>query len=538
MYALLGKSGSGKTTLLHILSGYDDFDSGEIKVQGRVISIFQNYELIDALNVYENIFLGKHAESEDFVLLEKMQITKLLKQYPQELSGGQKQRVCIARAMVAKADILCCDEPTAALDLENKKVVLEILKSYAENHIVIITTHDVDEAMEYANGIYRIVDKHLQYKNISHSLKSKCLLERFTECNSQQLKRILRKINHTTSCLFCAIFISLLIILQLLCIVKNTLFTISDTSYALDANMVCIETKNQEVVQKALPYLTVHSIYVNEKEYMVGAYPYINNPNELKITGNKPRGINILVNQNVVHEVLGSEWKNQEIVVCLQVNPYIYRVNVRVIGVVEEKDTEELHVYYNLDGWKEYMHSKILSDGKSLEQLFDETLIQFVKSVPYAKVQTTLDRLNQNPNIDAYSPFLEEKHKRKEEVQLYKYVCMGCIGSVVLLTIIFILVFTQKEIAYQSRGYAVMIANGVDAKVIKKTYLKTKETGIILFCFVDGIVLFLLEKIIPFSFVYVFGYVIGLVAFSVCISLWMFQFGMKKHVAMMLKSEV
>ena len=538
MYFLLGKSGSGKTTLLNILSGYDDFDAGEIHVQGSVVSIFQNYELIDALNVYENIFLGRNVDNEDLSILDSMHITELLKQYPKGLSGGQKQRVSIARAMVAKADILCCDEPAATLDFENRQVVLEILRKYAEKHIVIVASHDVDSAVKYADGIYRIVNRQLQYVDVSHHLNRVCLSEKQPVFNRQQLNRFFRKINHKTSCLFHCVCIVLLIILQSLCIVENTLFSIPDTHLSLNANMIRVEVKNQEAVQKAQPCIKVNSIFENTNEYSVNVYPYISNPQQLKITGKLPQHTDVLVNQNVVREVLNGVWKNKEITMCLQVIPYIYRVNARVCGVVEEVDTDEMHVYYDEQGMEEYMHTVSLSDGRTLKDLFQENNTYFVKRVAYEKLRNTLDRLNENPNIDARSEFLEEKQKQKEEMQAYRYVCVSGIVVIVLLTLIFVFVFTKKEMECQMKGYVVMIANGVDEKAIRMAYLKIKESGIILFCFVDGIVLFLLGKIIHFPWIIVFGYFVGIVVLSAGVSLWMFQTSIKKHVACTLKSEV
>ena len=129
-YVLWGESGCGKSTLLNIIAGFDQFDSGNIKINEKVMMVFQNYELIDELNVYDNIFLGRKITSKSQELCSKLKIDHLFKQFPNELSGGQKQRAGIARALISQPSIICCDEPTESLDVENKQIVLEILKEY------------------------------------------------------------------------------------------------------------------------------------------------------------------------------------------------------------------------------------------------------------------------------------------------------------------------------------------------------------------------------------------------------------------------
>ncbi len=146
MVFLLGKSGSGKSTLLHLLGGLDSPSSGELIVDGRssvsfaprdydyyrntyVGFVFQEVNLIDDLNVYENIALalelqGKKAErSEIMKALERVELIGLADRKTSELSGGQKQRVAIARALIKDPQVILADEPTGALDSETGRVV-------------------------------------------------------------------------------------------------------------------------------------------------------------------------------------------------------------------------------------------------------------------------------------------------------------------------------------------------------------------------------------------------------------------------------
>lgn len=180
--SIIGKSGSGKSTLLHMIGGLDTPSSGEVRIDGRDISgmtreeltifrrrqvgfIFQNYNLVPDLNVYENIVLpveldGKRVDTA-FVgeLLQLLQLEEKKEAMPGNLSGGQQQRVAIARALAAKPKIVLADEPTGNLDSVTSHEVMGLLrivaKQYAQTTILI--THDMDIA-QMADTIVHIED--------------------------------------------------------------------------------------------------------------------------------------------------------------------------------------------------------------------------------------------------------------------------------------------------------------------------------------------------------------------------------------------
>ena len=175
---ILGASGSGKSTLLNIIGGNLNCDSGEIWLDGECISdyndheydkyrslvignIFQDYNLIDYLNVTENVLLGYSdgLSKKEIALLFK-QLGIYDKRYDKvvNLSGGEKQRVAIARALVNNPDIVLADEPTGALDSKNGIEVMEILSKIALNKLVIVVSHDNYLANKYASRIINIKD--------------------------------------------------------------------------------------------------------------------------------------------------------------------------------------------------------------------------------------------------------------------------------------------------------------------------------------------------------------------------------------------
>lgn len=184
MVFLLGKSGSGKSTLLHLLGGLDSPSSGELIVDGRssvsfaprdydyyrntyVGFVFQEVNLIDDLNVYENVALalelqGKKAErSEIMKALERVELIGLADRKTSELSGGQKQRVAIARALVKNPQVILADEPTGALDSETGRVVFSLLKELSKEKLVIVASHDKESAERFGDRIIELRDAHV-----------------------------------------------------------------------------------------------------------------------------------------------------------------------------------------------------------------------------------------------------------------------------------------------------------------------------------------------------------------------------------------
>ncbi len=180
--AVVGTSGSGKSTLLHMLGGLDRPDSGKVYVDGKDIFslkeeeltifrrrkigfVFQSYNLVPVLSVYENVVLpveldGKKADR-TFVndILDTLGIREKAANLPGQLSGGQQQRAAIARALAAKPAILLCDEPTGNLDSRTSQDVLGLLKISGQkfSQTIVMITHN-EEIAQMADRIIRIED--------------------------------------------------------------------------------------------------------------------------------------------------------------------------------------------------------------------------------------------------------------------------------------------------------------------------------------------------------------------------------------------
>ena len=199
---ILGKSGSGKSTLLNLLGGIDSYDRGEIYFYDKQFSsfkekdfdyyrnscvgfIFQDFNLLDNLSVFENVRLALDLQSKKdnekiIELLNKMSVSHLKNRKISELSGGQKQRVAIARALVKNPKIILADEPTGALDSDTSTEIFKILQSLAKDRLVVVVTHNKELAYEYAERIIEIRDgfilKDLVRTNLNDSKDSQSTL--------------------------------------------------------------------------------------------------------------------------------------------------------------------------------------------------------------------------------------------------------------------------------------------------------------------------------------------------------------------------
>ena len=179
---IVGSSGSGKSTLLHLFGGLDEPTSGKVFVDGKEIYqlkkdalcifrrrkigfVFQSYNLVPVLNVYENVVLPVELDGDkvDTAYIKEviglLGLNKKLESLPSQLSGGQQQRVAIARALAAKPAILLADEPTGNLDSATSQDVLGLLRVTSErfHQTIVMITHN-EEIAQMADRIIRIED--------------------------------------------------------------------------------------------------------------------------------------------------------------------------------------------------------------------------------------------------------------------------------------------------------------------------------------------------------------------------------------------
>lgn len=193
--AVMGPSGCGKSTLLNILGLLDNPTSGELYFDSTEVSkykekqrtnlrkanvgfVFQSFNLIDELTVFENVELpllylkvsASERKKKVEEVLDRMKIAHRRKHFPQQLSGGQQQRVAIARAVVANPKLILADEPTGNLDSANGEEVMKLLSELnKEGTTIVMVTHSPSDA-EYAHRIVQLFDGHIVTENIKKIL--------------------------------------------------------------------------------------------------------------------------------------------------------------------------------------------------------------------------------------------------------------------------------------------------------------------------------------------------------------------------------
>lgn len=181
--AILGESGSGKTTLLNVIGGLDQYDSGDMVINGKSTKdfkdkdwdayrnnsigfVFQSYNLIGHQGIIDNVELGmtlsgvskKERRKKAEEALERVGLKEHIHKKPSQLSGGQMQRVAIARALANDPDILLCDEPTGALDSQTSVQIMNLIQEVAKDKLVIMVTHNADLAHKYADRTIHFAD--------------------------------------------------------------------------------------------------------------------------------------------------------------------------------------------------------------------------------------------------------------------------------------------------------------------------------------------------------------------------------------------
>jgi len=214
---ITGKSGSGKSTLLNMLGGLDNITRGDIIADGNRLSeftpadydryrnsyigfIFQDYCLLDDLTIQQNIELVldlNHQQDKSIIkhILDKVHLPNCENRYPRELSGGQKQRVAIARALVKDPYLILADEPTGNLDSKTAKQIMKILKDLSKTRLVVVVSHNLEDAEEYGDRIIELADGEIirdeqkmeGYEDKLELINGKMILPHFKEITQEEI---------------------------------------------------------------------------------------------------------------------------------------------------------------------------------------------------------------------------------------------------------------------------------------------------------------------------------------------------------------
>lgn len=458
MVGIIGQSGCGKSTLLNIIAGLDNDYQGDVLINHQniksvlnkkyyrknVISfLYQNYHLIDFMSVYQNCFLycklkGKHCSHKEFErLLTVFELKDYQKKKVGELSGGQKQRVALIRALLCDCPILLCDEPTGALNPENKEKIFQFLKLYSHRHLIIIVSHDNSLVKKYAH--YVIDFYHLQH----HYQFSKQKYQRYQSSFGHHfytlIEYVFSSLYHQKNKLI------MMMISQIFMISASSLLITGINGFnvhyyqqyakSLNNNLVTITKKDQKIITlEELKHLNGHYDYTFElgqiknlqSAYQVLPYPYKLKERELVV--------NDIFYQKVKKEKKIEYFLNDE------------QYSFEIIKVIKDND-ETANIYYNESSLPEQLR----------EQILDQNICQVYLN-RYQDVEAYIK------NIDSQYQaicFVQEEYKSYQQmIDLFKivsqiFIVVSLFASVVLILIILSALFYEER-----QNYALFLANG------------------------------------------------------------------------------
>lgn len=502
MYALWGESGCGKSTLMNIIAGYDRFDEGSVVSEGTVMTIFQNYELIDQLNVYDNITLGKGLPEGSESMLEVLQLKDLMKQYPYELSGGQKQRVGIARALIYQPSIVCCDEPTESLDIENRHIVMDLLKQYSQDHIVIMATHQKEAVDQYADHVIRIVNHGLVFEEGTYS-DHIIVKEKEIQYDRKTINTLVHQIISKKNRLFVLLFALLLVLGQASSLIRQVLFYVPDEQSTLIADYVFVKCSDTTLMEQVGLYgsdriLDFTDLRYENQDWQVNIYPYSGNPKGLQISGKDPTGLSVLINQNTAEALFDGKWENQTLPLCMLVSPYVVDVEVSVSGVIEEPDTGAMNIYYSGNAMMGYISNQQTREGQDLDRYFLETEDDYQVKVGYDRIPEIFENVKGRRNIQITSPYYEEKLYEKNKGQMYEYMFTTMTFIILIMLSVFVCVVTGKDTITAQKSFVVLMSQNMDEKLIQSCYMKQKVLPVVIVCLVDGLSILILKMVFPY----------------------------------------
>lgn len=363
LVSILGASGSGKTTLLNIIGALDKPDTGSVLVDGVDITklkekdlnkyhnqvigfVYQNYNLINYLNVVDNIeLINKNTYIES--LLEYLNIKNKKFEKIKNLSGGEKQRVAIARSLSNNPRILLCDEPTGALDVKNGENIMEILKSISSETLVIMVTHNQELAEKYSDRIITLQDGNILNDTNSNVLKS----QKSTKFPNTKIK-IFRILNIILNNLKSKYKRNILTILA---------FSVGLISLSLVLGISSGFEKSLEVEEKES--LSKYPIFISENS--------TNLDNELKSIFSSPEELdnNYIYKKDTNHKNIIDEYYLDDL---SEVEPYLnYHINTynfnNVVVNISNKKIDELNI---IKGKKEISENEalIITNNNTLDE--------------------------------------------------------------------------------------------------------------------------------------------------------------------------
>lgn len=481
LVAITGKSGCGKTTLLSIMAGFDTFNEGILQIDENVAFIFQNYELINELNVQDNILLSKRVFNEsEQELIKSLGLKDYLNYYPKELSGGQRQRVGIARALLRQPNIILCDEPTESLDIENKVIVMDLLKELSKHKIVVVVTHDLVTVEKYADVVYEMENQAIHLKK-NEKLDAALQYDEKQVSHTKDVSWLVRQITWKRSLLFTISFLLLFGLWSTLYVFQQNMFREPTTSAVLNKDIVYIKSDyDQEHIASLLevkalevePIFEFEHVNLEGVEYNCMIYPY-QNPDNLTITGEEPNGFNVVANQLALEQL--NLDVGDSLLLTYVVSGNYFEIESVIVGSILEPDAFGMSLYYDLDSLMELNKTEYVAGGISVYSYlmsFRDRNYQMHRS--NKSIQQWYEDASGFQKVELFNPLYDYRVSLKENSAVFKLVYE--ITEMILLVgiLFYMLLFLMKEVKYHQKNCSILSSMGIPFKQVKSNYLFEK----------------------------------------------------------------
>lgn len=487
LYFLYGASGCGKSTLLNIIAGYEAIDEGErIADEVHIAYIFQNFELINELNVEENIFLScdlfqrahTHRQEE---IIQQLKIDELLNYYPNELSQGQRQRIGIARVLMEDPDIILCDEPTESLDIDNKIQVMELLKQLSKEKAVVIASHDENLLKEYADVRWEIAKRTIilhdedDYNSVSlqhhpqqHYQPSPLL--------KSYIKRLGGKRYIVSAICICLITLLWGVLLR----TYGTMFpkvpyeTVLNQDVLYVTNYSYDKEKWQILCKDELnhPYVRFSPVAINGREYKINVFPLPENSGiELK---EHEIAINQLTKNQLTHLLGVSEEEliGQSLSLTYELE-FAYKKQFVIKEIVEETALQDtMQIYYDETAFLAYLKQ---AGGKFMDTQFEEYGYMDANYI-MENTKANRDKQEQLKGVAVYNPVLDEQKNSVNNNSVFKFMFITLFGAIAVVETFFMIFYIGKLIEKDKAALVIFHTVGVPIEQIKKAYMREKIT--------------------------------------------------------------
>lgn len=486
LVAIVGSSGSGKSTLLHIIAGLTKVDEGSIEynykqlkykndfyIKQHISHLYQHYNLLDHLTVKENIIYGCFCKQHKiqqyeqmFQLAKKLEIDYLFDQYPNTLSGGQKQRVAFLRAFLCDMPILLCDEPTGSLHKQQSIVVMEMLKKYAKNHLVVIVSHDRPLVMNYTKHVILLDEQIKEYNFESKKYPVYFKKKETYEYNKEKILFSFKQLYKQKKTLFSlwifeVLMISIFMIILAGCIGMNDYF-LQLQEKEVSKNLIVVQKNdylngliNEDDLNVLSSYGEVYSYYglemgtINEE-----SIHYSLLPTDLSHINYMDGFYSNKQNEICINESLYNKGYKLNDTLEYHLNNKVY--HFKITGIIDDSLLQQDIIYY-----------RIMSLEDEIKKV---THIDYMKLVEVEQsVELIINEMNEQ-GFYGFSYNIEMIHSLQSMVNgvmviASVFIAISFLLSVILMNIVFTTLLEQRR-----KSIATSLSYGMDYKMLYQHY--------------------------------------------------------------------